>query len=615
MTPIRKFRLPTSWLCLTAGMVLTPAAMSQTTTVPDTQAFDAGSDNRLGLTFSPDGSTASWVEWNGAWGSSASSRHVIYMSQRRNGAWSKPTAAPFSQEFSDDDPFFSPDGRWLYFVSERPASEDDGQLDADIWRYSLIEENRLERLSINSESAEYSPVVTASGALYFASARDGEPGNGDLYRAAAANDDFQAPERLGEAVNSATGEWNVWVSADESEIVFEASSRSTNQSISGDLYYSWQTPTGWTAALPLENANSPDSDLMPRMHPDGDTLYYTTAPMGGHAEIATAKWGPLKAQARSTYAPTLLVANRSSHEISFVDLARGEVVARVATGEGPHLLSNVSDGRVLATGYGEFPKPHSEPVASRPPFVKALNSRLTLIDAVDRKLLLDTRVEDCTQPHASWIAGTLAYVTCEREGRVLVIDLDSGRMIRHFDTLQKGSHVLAFEPESRTLGISNTDSGSVTLINIDSGETEVVKLAAGSEGSLAIAGRIWIGNAMAGSISIVDPRTSTVVEQIESVCSFPIALSPDSQNQVWVACFASAELVAIDRDRFAITRRISLGDQPLNLLAHPKRQLAYVSLPRQNAIAEISLETGTELRRIGVGIEPDGLRWVSPHSP
>jgi DNA-binding beta-propeller fold protein YncE len=533
------------------------------------------------------------------------------VSRQQDGDWSKPSPAAFTRNFSDDDPFVSPDGRWLYFVSERPTRENDENLDANIWRYSLIEENRLELLSLNSESAEYSPVVTASGALYFASDRDGGLGEGDLYRAAPTDSGFGSPELMGAAFNSPDGEWNLWVSADESEIIFEASSRPTNVSASGDLYYSWRTPSGWTAAIPIEDLNSRNSDLMPRMHPDGETLYYTTAPIGKHARIATAEWGLLSARARAAYAPTLMVANRSSHETTFVDLARGEIVARVKTGEGPHLLSNVSNGRVLATGFGEFPKPHREPVTTRPPFVAVPNSRLTLIDAVNRSVLLDTTIEDCVKPHASWVVEHRGYVTCESERRVLILDLESGQTIGHFDTLQRGSHVLSFEPESRTLASSNTESGSVTLINIDNGDTDVVKLAAGSEGSLALGGRFWIGNATDGSISIVDPHTASVVEQIDSVCDFPIALSQDSQNQVWVACFASAELVSIDRGSLSIRRRISLGDQPLNILIHPKHRLAYVSFPRKNVIAEISLDTGMELRRIRVGIEPDGLRWVA----
>ena len=592
--------------------VIALIAMSPAAIALEPLVFDTDSDNQLGLTFSPDGSMAFWVEWNGAWGDSDSSRRILYMSRQQQGKWSKPTPAPFSRQFSDDDPFVSPDGSWLYFVSDRPTHENDEDFDTNIWRYSLIEENRLESLSINSESAEYSPVVTASGALYFASDRIGGMGQGDLYRSALASGKHQTPQPLGPAFNTPTGEWNLWVSTDETEIIFEASSRSTNLSTPGDLYYSWHTPSGWAHATPVRQLNSRSSDLMPRLHPDGETLYYTSAPFGGHARVMTVRWDELRAQLRATYAPTLLVANRSSHEMTFVDLARGEVVGRVATGAGPHLLSNVSNGRVLATGYGEFPKPHRQPVSSRPPFVQSPNSRLTVIDAIDQTVLLDIVVEDCAKPHASWIVAERAYVTCESERRVHVIDLDNGRTIDRIDTRQNGSHVLSFEPETRTLAVSNTGSGSVTLIDIDRGDAKIVKLAAGSEGSLAITGQIWVGNATDGSISVIDPRTSTVVEQIDTVCKFPIAFGQDSENQVWIACFASSELVSIDRENFTIRRRISLDDQPLNLLVHPTSELAYVSLPRQNAVAEINLDTGDELRRIRVGIEPDGLRWAAP---
>ena len=591
-------------------VVVTLVAPSIFAVAQEPISFDAGSDNQLGLTFSPDGKAAFWVEWNGEWGSSESGKRVIYTAKQRNGIWSKAAPAAFSRQHSDDDPFVSPDGQWLYFVSERPVVDTDEELDANIWRYSLVEEDRLEHLSINSESAEYSPVITSSGALYFASDRDGGLGEGDIYRAAPLDDGFESAERLGSAINSRSGEWNLWVSADESELIFEASSRPTNVSVSGDLYYSWRAPTGWTSAVPIESLNSAGSDLMPRVHPDGNILYYTTAPIGGNARIATADWSRLSAQLRAAYAPTLLVANRASHEVTFVDLSRGEVVARIATGEGPHLLSNVSDGRVLATGYGEFPRPHAESISRRPPFVVSLNSRLTLIDVIERKVLLDLVVKDCAKPHASWIIAQRAYLTCETEKRVLVVDLENGQTVGHFDTRQEGSHVLGFVPGTRTLAVSNTDSGSVTLVNIDNGETRIVDLANGSEGSLVLGGHIWVGNTWDGSVSVVDSQTATVVTQIDSLCNFPIALSQNRQQQVWVACFGSAELVSINSETIAVERRIDLDGQPLNLLLHPDLAVAYVSLPRQNSVAEIDLVSGEELRRIDVGIEPDGLRWA-----
>ena len=381
-------------------------------------------------------------------------------------------------------------------------------------------------------------------------------------------------------------------------------------SVPGDLYYSWRSDAGWTAAVPVAALNTRNSDLMPRLSPDGRTLHYTTAPIGGHATFATVPWPALRDALRNDYAPVLLVANRSSHEVTFVDVGRGVIVQRVATGEGPHLLSNVSKGRLLATGYGEFPRPHADPVKQRPPFMAAPNSRLSLIDTASRRVRIETRLDDCARPHASWIVGSRGYVTCERERQVHEVDLATLETLRRFDTQQAGSHVLAFDSASRTLVTANVDAGSITLLGLDDSRSQVVALAPGSEGSLAVDGRVWVANGTDGSVSVVDPVTGTIVEHREDVCSFPIAFSADAFGKIWLACFASAELVAFDRTDATEARRIRLADQPLNVLAHPGRDLVYVSLPRQNAVAEIDITSGSELRRIRVGIEPDGLRWA-----
>ena len=72
----------------------------------DPSIFAAGAENRAGLTFTPDGKRAFWAEWDGKWGSKGS-RRVIYTAELRNGIWTRPVPAPFSQHYSDDDPFVS----------------------------------------------------------------------------------------------------------------------------------------------------------------------------------------------------------------------------------------------------------------------------------------------------------------------------------------------------------------------------------------------------------------------------------------------------------------------------------------------------------------------------
>jgi len=95
------------------------------------------------------------------------------------------------------------------------------------------------------------------------------------------------------------------------------------------------------------------------------------------------------------------------------------------------------------------------------------------------------------------------------------------------------------------------------------------------------------------------------------ICGFPTASDIGAGNLVWIACFGSSELVAVSRDDYTAVHRVALGDAPLNVVAHPERPFAYVSLPRANSVEEVDLVTGEVTRRVVVGIEPDGLRWAA----
>lgn len=567
------------------------------------------SDNAMALVYSADGQQAWWTQWNGHWGASdATERRIVTARNNNSGRWTEPSAVSFSAPgFSDDDPFLHDD--WLYFTSDRPPPEGSIGGDADIWRYHLPT-MELQHLAINSPQAEYSPVLTASGALYFASARSGGMGQGDIYRSEPTGQHFSAPRMLGPAINSATGEWNVMVTSDDQYLVFEASSRTTNLSVPGDLYLSWRSTAGWAPAVPLAELNTAGSDLHPRLHPNGRDLIYISSPINGHPRLLVANWPGIRDRVPGQAAPRLLVANRSSHEVIVLNVVTGEIEQRFATGAGPHLLSNVSSGRIAATGFGEFPRPHQQPVNQRPPFQRQLNSRLTLIDIERDAVVLDTAIADCRRPHASWIVADHAWVTCQDERAIAQVDLASGDTLRRILPEQSGAHVLSYEPQSGQLAVANTDSGSISLIDPIDGQVRNVKLAPGSEGLWSGDGNIWVANAMAGSVSVVDPIDAREHHRIAVDCGFPIAISGNTGPHVWLACFASRELIGINRQSFAVDVRHQLADAPLHVTVHPERGLAYVSLPRQNAVAEIDLESGLEVRRFGVGIEPDGLRWA-----
>ncbi|MBQ5835623.1 MAG: OmpA family protein, partial [Bacteroidaceae bacterium] len=110
----------------------------------------------------------------------------IWTSQRSEAAWGKPTQLKITGDTlsSFAHPAVSPDGRFLYFVSDMPG----GYGGLDLWRASIsgghgvgVIENLGE--SINTSGDEMFPAFRPSGELYFSSTGRVGMGGLDLYRA------------------------------------------------------------------------------------------------------------------------------------------------------------------------------------------------------------------------------------------------------------------------------------------------------------------------------------------------------------------------------------------------------------------------------------------------
>ena len=104
----------------------------------------------------------------------------IFTSQRTDASWGNPQRLEISKDTlsSYAHPAVSPDGLWLYFVSDMPG----GIGGLDIWRIALTDHGLggVENLGkpINTEGNEMFPTFRPNGELYFSS--DGHPGMGGL---------------------------------------------------------------------------------------------------------------------------------------------------------------------------------------------------------------------------------------------------------------------------------------------------------------------------------------------------------------------------------------------------------------------------------------------------
>jgi peptidoglycan-associated lipoprotein len=137
------------------------------------------------ITFSPDGKTMVFAKGNS--GKRKGGNDVdLYLSRYRNGAWTAPVPLNINDpEAWDSSPSFSPDGRTLYFASNRKgrAREKSGYGGTDIYSAQMDTRGRFSRVrnlgpEVNTPGNELFPYVAEDMKLYFSS--DGHPGYGGL---------------------------------------------------------------------------------------------------------------------------------------------------------------------------------------------------------------------------------------------------------------------------------------------------------------------------------------------------------------------------------------------------------------------------------------------------
>ena len=163
------------------------------------------------MSFSPDGSTMYLTKARRELNSPTSVE--IYTSSRSDAKWSAPVKfeviADTLSTFGH--PAVSPDGEYLYFVSDMPG----GYGGKDIWRISLKDRaGSLVNLGpdINTAGNDDFPYVRSDGTFYFAS--DGHPGMGglDLFRATTVGDPGDlhwTVENMGSPINSAGDDFGI----------------------------------------------------------------------------------------------------------------------------------------------------------------------------------------------------------------------------------------------------------------------------------------------------------------------------------------------------------------------------------------------------------------------
>jgi hypothetical protein len=184
--------------------------------------------------------------------------------------WTAPEPPPFAAPGLEADPFFTADGRTLYFISTRAT----GALTSralDLWR---VDRNAAGQWAapvrlpdpVNSDQAEWFPRPARDGWLYFGSSRAGGLGRTDIWRARASTDGGWTVENAGPSINSAGDEYEPLPSPDGERLLIAAS----------DGYYeARRRGDGWAPRVKLGAAiNGNGSEIGALFSPSGRSILF-----------------------------------------------------------------------------------------------------------------------------------------------------------------------------------------------------------------------------------------------------------------------------------------------------------------------------------------------------
>lgn len=287
-----------NFCAVAAAMPIAAASsgMAAATSTPPSSTAPWSAANDASPVFTPDGNIVVFTRGEGL------SRRIL-VSHRHAGSWSMPERASFSGAWMDMEPAMAPDGSYLVFVSNRPATPGGTPLDGyfggksrpgrggNLWRVNRVGHHwsapvRLPDI-INASPATYSPAVSADGSVYFMRP-DPQSRHFRLYVSHLVHDRFQAPRPLSFS-DGTTSDVDPAIAPDQSFIVF-SSNRKPALPDAGDLFVAFATPAGWSQPIHL----GPSGDEA-RLDPDLSTLYFSAT--SHHIQhMSIAPWLPRHTQ-------------------------------------------------------------------------------------------------------------------------------------------------------------------------------------------------------------------------------------------------------------------------------------------------------------------------------
>lgn len=322
--------------------------------------------------------------------------------------------------------------------------------------------------------------------------------------------------------------------------------------------------------------------------------------------------------------PLLLVANKHSNTLSYVDMKNFRVVRTIPTGPNPHEIIVTPDQRFAY--FSSYIPP---------------GNTISVVDLLRQKLIKEINTGEYVRIHGAAIApeGEKAYFTAGQTGYVVEVDTKTNEVTRGIPTGGKLSHMVYVSPNGKFLYTGNISSADVSVIDRKTGKI-ITKIPTGKgAGGMTFSPDgeyLWVTNETDETISIIDLSSNKVIETISCPGVIKrIAFTPDEKLILVTSWTDIGEVIVLDALTKKEVKRIKVGNNAIGLAFTPDGKYAFVGcedahVSKVDSEGEESLTIKTEdsngvhvidmnslevIKTINTGLGPDPMAvWYPPET-
>lgn len=298
----------------------------------------------------------------------------------------------------------------------------------------------------------------------------------------------------------------------------------------------------------------------------------------------------------------LIVLNKDEDTISIIDLTNDKEIKRIPVDYNPHEVAISPDKKKT--------------------FITcSLGNSMYVLDNSSFEVIDIIKHEDFNFPHGLAVSKERneLYLASTYSNKFFVFDIETHQIKKVHDTYQNLSHMVTLDSEEKRAYIPNIGSNNMSIYDLH--EEMIVNhfpVGKGPEG-LAIYknGDIYSANQHDNMVVVYDPVTLTEKFKVR-VGILPIrAMFTPDYKYLFVPNRESHDVSIIDPNyefcgkiRPYEIKRLPLGRWSGGVIFSPDSKFAYIANNKTNDVSVVDIELLEEVKKIKVGIHPDGIAYL-----